>query len=606
MSLIAELHRRNVFRVSVGYVVSCWLLAQVADLVLEAIGAPDWAMKTILLVFVLGFPVAVFFSWAFEVTPEGLKRESEVDRSASITHITARKLDWAILFTLAVAIGFYAYDRLVLTPEREAVMAEAASRAEADGAVPVPEGFIELDKSIAVLPFVNMSSEEEQDYFSDGLSEELLNLLAKIPELRVAARTSSFSFKGQNREIPEIARSLGVAHVLEGSVRKAGNQVRITAQLVKGSDGFHLWSETYDRNLENIFAIQDEIAQAVVDELKVKILGAAPEAVETNSQAYTLFLQAREVGRQTSDESLERSNALYRQVLEMDPNYAPAWGGLAANIVQQVTTGLYSQSEHLGAARQAAQRALEIDPEFAQAHATIGQIALGFDLDLAESARHLQKAFALEPGNIEVLRSVIGQLRALGRLDEALRVAEYMVELDPVNNHTWYNVGLMQRFRGNYDEAIPPLERAISLSPERQAAWSLIAESLMQMGDPEAALEAIQNENSVWRTISLPMIYHAAGRKAESDAALEKLVQDFPDEAAVNIAYNYAFLDEADLAFQWLDHAVKVSDPGLSDTPIDPLFENVRDDPRWLPFLEKLGKSPAQLDAIEFEISLPE
>jgi TolB-like protein len=247
LQLFQELQRRNVFRVAIGYIVSCWLLAQVADLVLENIGAPDWVMQTIMLLMVLGFPVVVFFSWVYEVTPQGIKRESEIDRDQSIRSLTRRKLDRAIVAVLVIALAYFAYDKFVLGPQRESELVEGMKHAAAEKEEVAADVATEPDNSIAVLPFVNMSSDEEQEYFSDGLSEELLNLLAKIPELRVAARTSSFSFKGKDLSVPEIASRLNVAHVLEGSVRKHDNQIRITAQLIQADNGYHLWSETYNR-----------------------------------------------------------------------------------------------------------------------------------------------------------------------------------------------------------------------------------------------------------------------------------------------------------------------------------------------------------------------
>jgi TolB-like protein len=273
VSLFSELQRRNVFRVTVAYVVLAWLLAQVADLVLDNISAPDWVIQTILLVLLLGLAPVVFFSWAYEVTPDGIKRESDVDRSDSITHVTSRKLDRTITFVLVLAVAYFAADKFLLSPAQPDTTLVTATTS---------------DNSIAVLPFVNMSDDEDNEYFADGLSEELLNMLVKVPQLRVAARTSSFSFKGKDVKISDIARELNVSHVLEGSVRKSGDQLRITAQLIKADDGFHLWSETFDRTLDEIFVLQDEIAAKVANALEVTLLGKSE--VEVNADSYTLYL----------------------------------------------------------------------------------------------------------------------------------------------------------------------------------------------------------------------------------------------------------------------------------------------------------------------------
>src|SRR6266516_3965812 len=269
------------------------------------------------------------------------------------------------------------------------------------------------EKSIAVLPFVDMSAGKDQEYFSDGISEELLNLLAKIPQLQVTARTSSFSFKGKETGVPEIARTLHVANVLEGSVRKAGNSVRITAQLIKAGTDTHLWSQTYDRKLDDIFAIQDEIAGEVVKELKVKLLGAAPKVRTTDPKAYALYLQARELGRQKTAEAFANSDALYRQVLEIDPRYAPAWDNLASNFINEASTGVLSSQEGYARAREAAEKALAIDPNYAPVHTRIGSIAMDFDNDLAGAARHYQRALALDPTDVIVLGNDASFLQSL-------------------------------------------------------------------------------------------------------------------------------------------------------------------------------------------------
>jgi len=297
LSLFNELKRRNVFRVGVAYIVVAWLVAQVLQLVFESFGTPDWVMKTILVLLATGLPLALFFAWAFEMTPEGIKREHEIDRSQSITSQTGKKLNLTIITVMALALAYFAFDKFVISEREIAIttetVAEETTAPNAPPQVVTSEATTETDNSIAVLPFINMSSDEEQEYFSDGLSEELLNLLAKIPELKVASRSSSFQFKGEKIDITEVAQKLKVSHVLEGSVRKAGSHVRITAQLVKADDGYHMWSETYDRSLDNIFAIQDEISAAVVAALKIELLGEAPKSEVVNPEAYALWMKGR-------------------------------------------------------------------------------------------------------------------------------------------------------------------------------------------------------------------------------------------------------------------------------------------------------------------------
>ena len=296
MSLFDELTRRNVFRVGIAYAVSAWILLQVADLVLENISAPAWVMQVFMLAIAIGFPLALLFAWAFEMTPEGIKLEKNVDRSQSITHITGQKMNRGITIALAIAVVLLLVDKF--TPDEVgpgSVSPEAVQTTESSVERELnPALAAEDEKSIAVLPFVNMSSDPEQDYFADGISEEILNTLAKVSELKVAGRTSSFAFKGKNEDLLEIGKILRVNHILEGSVRKSGNRVRITAQLIKVNDGFHMWSETWDRELNDIFVIQDEISAAILEQLKTQLLGQQLATVKTDTRAYELYLLAKQ------------------------------------------------------------------------------------------------------------------------------------------------------------------------------------------------------------------------------------------------------------------------------------------------------------------------
>ena len=339
MRLLQELQRRNVFRVAIGYIVSCWLIVQVADLVLEVIEAPEWVLKSVLLILALGFPVAVFFSWVYEVTPDGIKREAEIDRSQSITHITGRRLDKAIMVMLALALGYFIWESRFSA--REAVEVSHSGDQPIETAVDgseqaraVQESKETVDRSVAVLPFVNMSSDEEQAYFSDGLTEEILNRLSQLPELRVPGRTSSFKYKGQNLDLREIADELGVAHVLEGSVRRSGNQVRITAQLIRADDGTHLWSQTYDRAIDDIFRPQDEIAEQVATGLDVMLDEAARHKMRSvgvpSVEAFIAYQKAWKIFREAHVSKdmlggLLHANEYFQEATERYPGFGDAW-----------------------------------------------------------------------------------------------------------------------------------------------------------------------------------------------------------------------------------------------------------------------------------------
>jgi tetratricopeptide (TPR) repeat protein len=386
-------------------------------------------------------------------------------------------------------------------------------------------------------------------------------------------------------------------------VRKSGDQLRITAQLIRAAEGYHLWSDTYDRKMDDIFKIQDEIAGEVVKELKVKLLGAAPKVRTTDPKAYALYLEARELGRQNNPEAFAKSDALYRQVLEIDPRYAPAWDELSANFINKTNNGMLSSQEGYARAREADEKALALDSDYAPAHAGLGYIAMFGDNDLAGAARHFQRAVAIDPTEFDVLRNAASFLQSLGRLDEALTLDEAVVRRDPVNAKALNNLGYLQRMAGRYDAAIASYRTVLSLSPNRGGAHAQLGTALMQKGDAPAALAEIEQEKTeAWRMVGLPMAYCALGRRADADAALNAVIAKHEKDWAYNIAYVYAFCGDADKAFEWLDKAVAYQDPGLGQIVTENLFDKIHSDPRWLPFLRKIGKAPDQLAKIEFKM----
>ena len=589
MSLFEELKRRNVFRAAVLYVGAVWALSQGIAQLAPFVGAPDWTVRWFLVAAAIGFPFFLAFSWFYEFTSKGLKRESEITPAESITAHTGRKMDRWIFAVMGLAIVLLLTDRFELGQSKTK---EAAI----------------FEHSIAVLPFTNLSADENQSYFSDGISEELINLLAKIPQLQVTARTSSFYFRGKDVSIPEIAHRLRVAYVLEGSVQKTGNQVRITALLVDATTDKQLWSQRYNRTLDDIFAIQDEIASDVVRQLEVKLLGAAPKARPTDPKAYTLYLQAKEIGQNLfTAEAFARSGALYREALEIDPRYVPAWAGLAANLISETNIGVLPSREGYERAREAAERALAIDPDYAAAHAQLGYISMYGDNDLAAAGRHFDRAMALDPTNLSVLGISGTFLQNLGRAEEALSLKEAVVSRDPVNAAWLFNLGIAQTRAARYDAAIDSFRTLLSLVPGQGDTHAQLGFSLLLKGDASAALAEFEQEsNDAFRMVGLPMAYHALGRKADSDQALAALIAKYEKDWSYNIAYVFAFRGEADKAFEWLDKAVKYKDTGLAGIVGENLFDNIHSDPRWLPFLRELGKAPDQLAAIQFNVKLPQ
>ena len=592
----AELKRRRVFRVMAVYGAVAFVVLQLADILLPSLALPDWTMNLILVLALLGFPFAIVLAWAFEVTPAGVRRTEEATQ-AELTRIIAAPAAkrwpsglFALAGMTALLAGAWYIGRQSAAP----------ATAEMSGAA--------AEASIAVLPFVNMSADPEQEYFSDGISEELLNLLAQIPQLRVASRTSAFSFKGENLDIPEIARRLNVAHVLEGSVRKAGNEVRITAQLIDARSDTHLWSETWDRQLDDIFAVQDEIAADVVDQLKITLFGEAPRTEHTDPEAYALYLQGRQLSRQITPATLERGAELLRESVSLDPGYAPAWRTLASAYMNMRGNGLISNEEGLRLATEAANHAREADPEYAPAYSTLAALSVYEDRDLPKAVRYQQKALELAPNDPDVLAAAATFAQHLGRLEESVAVREYVVARDPVNPTAHANLGNTYVWAGRWDDAIREYRTALDLAPGRIGVHYGIAMAWLGKGEPETALEAIrlEPEEGGWAMIGLPMVYHDLGRETESDAALVDLIDQYERWAAYNIAYVYAYRDQADEAFAWLAKAVEYDDAGLNEILVENSFDNIRTDSRWLPFLASIGKSPDQLASIEFEVRLPQ
>jgi TolB-like protein/Tfp pilus assembly protein PilF len=465
VSLIAELKRRNVFRVGVAYAIVAWLLIEVASVVLPTFEAPSWVMRVFTFLVILGFPLALILAWAFELTPEGIKLEKTVDRAESITQQTGRKLDFAIIGLLAVALIIVVIENYVLNPEPEPaeVTAERAPVAEASA----------RERSIAVLPFVNMSDDPKQEYFADGISEELLNTLAGFEGLRVVGRTSSFSFKNSDADLTEIGEALGADVILEGSVRKAGSRVRITTQLINAEDGLQRWSETYDRELDDIFAIQTEIATAIADALRVRLSSEERERLATppseNLEAYQAYLLGRQRQEKFTVASIEESIEYFQQAIELDPNFALAYAALAGAYIDLLWTGGSPANELRARAQAAVDKALELDDELAEVHVALGSLKWDRN-DLVGTEAAFEHALALNPNSV-LANLLYGELLGLelARYEEALALRRKAVELDPLSLEAVPRVGEDLNKLGRFDEALAWYERALEIDPG--VAW---------------------------------------------------------------------------------------------------------------------------------------
>ena len=607
MSLYHELKRRNVFRVAIAYLALAWLLTEVASTVFPVFGIPDWGVRFVVIVFALGFVPALIISWVYELTSEGIKREKDVVRDASITHFTARRLNVFTSGLIAVALAFILADRLWLGPhlaERSAVQATVMTEAApAEVAQQVAREY--PPNSIAVLPFVNMSDDAANEYFSDGISEELLNLLARVPELRVISRSSAFSIKGKNLDLPTIAAQLNVSHILEGSVRKVGKRVRITAQLIEASSDTHLWSETYDRTIDDIFVTQDEIAASVVDALKLTLLDDPPRTDPVDSEAYVLYLQAVQEGNHLTTAALAQSNAMLEQVLTIAPGYARAWRLLARNYAVQAQRGTLPRDEGFALARKAIDRALAIDPELAEAHSWLSAFEASTDGNLEAAAKGLQHALRLEPRDFNVISHAANFLSMLDRVNDAITVQEYLLTRDPLNPILHINLAWNYLAVGQLDDAIATVRTLLILSPDFEAAYSVLCWAYLLNGDYDAALTAIHEEtDEASRLYGLVTVYHSTGRAVEAEEALNEFIEKYAKELPYWISSLLAYCGEVDGSFEWLENAVDYKKPPNWITT-KMWFANLYDDPRWLLFLDRIGRSPAQLGAIEFEVTLP-
>ena len=609
MSLFEELKRRNVLRIGLAYLAASWLLIQVADTIFPAYDLPESALTSLITILGIGFVPALVLAWIFQFTTDGLKRDRDIDRSISMPVDSSRILDRSIMLVLALGIAYFAFDKFILDPARDSEEITAKLQ-QAYG-----------DKSIAVLPFINISSDPEQDYFADGISEELLNLLARIEGLRVISRTSSFNFKDSDESAVEIARKLGVAHILEGSIRRSGDEIRITAQLIDARADAHLWSDTYDRSLNNIFAIQDEVAEHVVEQLKIQLsVGLAPVA-RHNTEAYTLYLQARQISNGPMPQSLDRAQRLLQRALELDPEYSDAKVELAflySELAQRAYhDGQFElEDKHMEAQDRLLQEVAASDPDNIQLN-----IARGWNHmpDPAAAAPFIERALNQDPQNSRALNTAVVLLTRTWRNTAATQIAEYLVSRDPLFSHSQWNLQRAYLNGRQFDLLEKDSRTTIELEPERYGPrWHLGTALLLKaIPEPEAALEAYQSiaqndiYSSSYRLQGLAVALHALERYEESAAAITELIEidsavaDERSRRPVMIAFAYAGIGDADNAFLYLKRARDTTPGQLRVLADNPFYDNLREDPRWIPFLESTGLGPRQLSEVKFNPRLP-
>jgi TolB-like protein/Flp pilus assembly protein TadD len=468
MSFFNELKRRNVFKVAAAYIIVAWLIMQAGDTLAPALHLPEWVNSLLAFFLILGFPLALFFAWAFEMTPDGIKKEKDVDRMQSITQVTGQKLNYTIIALLVVALGYFAYDKFVLQPQ---IAAESTLAIEETVTAKVSN-----EQSIAVLPFVDMSANGDHEYFSDGLSEELLNILAKIKELRVAGRTSSFAFKDKNEDLRVIGEKLNVDTILEGSVRKDDqrNRVRITAQLINVEDGYHLWSETYDRDLNDIFAIQNEIAHKVAQALRITLLGedegGLEAVVNTDINAYDLYLKALQDINEGGYVSLDRAVTGFQQVLALDASYLPARIGLVTAWTQLASTGAITQQQAINRGMPLLEQVLADQPQNSAARIQMAVLKV-FEGDKGAAEEEFIAALEADPRNALALNEYGRFLFDDGRVDQGLELINAAVELEPYAVLVLWDKCQTNAFLQRVETALATCRRIQEIAPESPMGW---------------------------------------------------------------------------------------------------------------------------------------
>jgi TolB-like protein len=594
---LEQLKHRNVIRVGILYLVVCWLILEPVHVLFHMLEVPVWANRLVVILMAIGFPALLLFAWVYEITPEGLKPTAEVDPHRSIRQQTGQRLNRAIVLVLVLAVAYLLTDKFWLskhvTTEQPVTMVAPVAPAVAPAATAIS------DKSVAVLPFIDMSEKKDQEYFSDGLSEELIDMLTKVPELRVPARTSSFYFKGKQATIADIAKALGVAHVLEGSVRKSGTTLRITAQLIRVDNGYHVWSETYDRKLDDLFKTQDEIAGAVVTALRVHLLPmqqpSAQEELRTgNLAAYNLYLQGRQSYNQGDTAGYQRAVTAFRAATTLDSLYAAAYADLALAqfwLTDDSTSGdVAVDVAGYESALAAAEKAVALAPGLAAGYSARGFLRAVYRFDFAGGQADLDKAVALGPGDAIVLHRSAVLLAVLGDLPAAIAREEKALALDPLSEEICRRLAFFFVANQQLAQARPLSEKALAIAPNSAHARYNLGELYLLENQPEQALAAYRQTGIEVYSLSGQAKAEYSLRHVEvSRRVLEQLIAKYGKSGLLLIAEVYAWRGEKDQAFEWAERAYEQRDDGITWLKIDNYFRSLRGDPRYKALLRKMN-----------------
>ena len=578
-TFLAELKRRHVYRVAIAYGVVAWLLIQVATQVFPFFEIPNWVVRLVVLVSVLGFPISLIIAWAFEMTPQGMKRAEEIAPNEYIPHWSTRKFAALIVTIAMLATGVLVFQLVRSKPTSPAQITAAAMPSQ---------------KSIAVLPLLNESGDPGDEYFSDGLSEELIAALAQVRGLKVIGRSSSFRFKDKKEESKAIGEKLGVSTLLEGTVRKQGDQVRIVAELINAADGSELWSRTFDRELKDIFAVQSEIAMAVATSLELTVLGAneksAQNAATKSVEAHNAYLQGHFYFERRNLEDYRKSVGFFDQAIHLDPGYALAYAERSEAWAWIGDLSSEKQKEAWAAAGTDAEKAVAMDPHLAEAHAALGWVRFFIEWKFAEGLAELGRAQELSPWNPTANDLMARVVVYLGQFQEAEKLARQAIELDPLGYQARTSLARVLFTEGKLDEAEAAGRKGVELQPTAAGnhRWQVFV--AIQRGDGEAALrEARLEPNEGYRHFELALAHYARGDRPAADAALAELIAKDGDFLAYQIAEVYAWRGEKDKAFEWLQISLNDHDTGTLSLLIDPLMRGLRHDARYDGLLAKIG-----------------
>jgi adenylate cyclase len=597
MSFFDELKRRNVIRVGVAYMVASWLLLQIVDVLVPILDLPLSVGKFIFLILVIGLLPALIFSWAYEMTPEGLKRDSEVVTDPATSHHTSRRLNRLTIVLVLIVAGIVVLDRVLPTDGNQAIPAAVPS--PSTDTVELLADVEDKRQSVAVMPFVNMSDDEANEYFSDGISEELLNVLVKIESLRVPSRTSSFTYKGGDKKLSEIGRELNVDHVLEGSVRKAGNSIRVTAQLIEASTDTHLWSETYTRELENIFAVQEEIANAIANALQLELSGTDRQGMSAHStsniEAYNKYLLGRYLWLQRTPDSLQLAAKHLRDAVVMDPDYYQAWAALADTYLTIPDYFAGTAVEYVPLARAALRTALEINPNSIEALGASGNLKAGHDFDWEGAERDFLRALAISPGNANVHQWYGEMLNQKGRLDEALEQLRLARQADPMSKVIRHVPGFFLLWALRFDEAQVHYKDVLELGdPFRWTMQNLDILNTLRGDYDEARRWAIQLAELEGFDPAADLARIDAVENPElKEHALELLRQRQDlDDGVFGKSLQYAVLGEFESALESLEKAYQADDGYSSSMGYMRIYDPLRENPRFQAMLKEMNLWP--------------